>query len=218
MPRQLACHKSTQPGACLWTELGAIPAVVPLGGDGDSIALVTEPPDSDDELAEERVLSVGSRVPSHYRECFGCGQQQVAGLRMKMIVVGPQEVEGRFRVRVEHQGAPGLIHGGVLSAGFDEVLGGVNWLLSAPAVTARLETDFRRPVPVDSEVVIRAHVDRVDGRKVYVQASALIEGQDEEVAAARGLFIRVPPEHFAEHGRAEDVAAVIARGSKPWLD
>lgn len=177
-----------------------------------------ETADSDDELAVTRELSIGSRVPSHYRDCFGCGQQQVGGLQMKMTVSGPQEVLGRFLVRAEHQGAPGLIHGGVLSAAFDEVLGATNWLLAAPAVTARLETDFRKPVPVDSEVVIRANVDRVDGRKVHVQATAFIEGRDDEVAAARALFIRVPLEHFAEHGRAEDVDAVVARGKRPWLD
>ena len=31
----------------------------------------------------------------------------------------------------------------------DEALGALNWLLLVPAVTARLEVDFRRPVPVE---------------------------------------------------------------------
>jgi len=116
------------------------------------------------------------------------------------LSVGPDRtVLAEFDVTAEHQGAPGLIHGGVLAAAFDEVLGALSWLLQTPAVTARLETDFRRPVPVGSRVTITAAVESQEGRKTWRRAVAhATDGT--ELASARGLFLQVPPDHFQRHG------------------
>ena len=111
---------------------------------------------------------------------------------------------GRFVVAEEHQGAPGLIHGGVLAAAFDEVLGACNWLLLAPAVTGHLSVDFRKPVPVGATVTIRASIDGVDGRKVHTTGDGRFD-DGTLVAEATGLFVQVPLEHFARHGGRRDV-------------
>jgi len=58
---------------------------------------------------------------------------------------------GQFVVTEKHQGAPGLAHGGLLARALDEALGKLMWLLRAPGVTARLETDFLKPVPMGTE-------------------------------------------------------------------
>lgn len=111
---------------------------------------------------------------------------------------------GRFLVAEEHQGAPGLVHGGILAAAFDEVLGASNWLLVTPAVTAHLEVDFRTPVPVGRTVLIEARIDSVEGRKVRTSGVGHFE-DGTVVGHAEGLFIQVPLEHFVEHGRRRDV-------------
>lgn len=119
-------------------------------------------------------------------------------------------VRAEFVVTSAHQGAPGLIHGGLLAAAFDEVLGALNWIVGAPAVTARLETDFRAPVPVGSHVQIVARVEGVKGRKVFGSAQAHIVREDAEpvlAAQAAALFIQVPIEHFTKHGNPEYVAS-----------
>jgi acyl-coenzyme A thioesterase PaaI-like protein len=164
-----------------------------------------------------RSLEIGSAIPSHNRHCFGCGIDNANGLRMKMTVASPDTVQGTFVVREAHQGAPGLIHGGILAAAFDEILGAVNWLVGAPAVTGKLETNFLKPVPVDSVVEMSAWVDRVEGRKVFLFGDARV-GDGLEVARASGIFVQVPLEHFAKHGRPQDVAEAIGRGSRAWLD
>ncbi len=121
------------------------------------------------------------------------------------MLAGPGlTMSGRFTVAEEHQGAPGLVHGGVLAAAFDEVLGACNWLLLAPAVTGHLEVDFRKPVPVGRTVIIDAQVDAVDGRKVMTSGVGHFD-DGTLVAEASGLFVQVPLEHFAEHGRRRDV-------------
>ena len=148
----------------------------------------------------------GEPIPSHYSRCFVCGDSHEAGLRLDVVAGDGLSLTGTFTVTEHHQGAPGLAHGGLLTAAFDDALGSLNWLLSAPAVTGRLETDFRRPVPVGSTLHIRAEVVGVKGRKVFTKAVGRLGAPDGPVAlTAAALFIQVPIEHFTSNGRPEDV-------------
>lgn len=52
--------------------------------------------------------------------CFGCAPHHPAGLRLRMERV-PAGVKTRFSPRDEHQGPPGLVHGGLLMTLADEV-------------------------------------------------------------------------------------------------
>jgi acyl-coenzyme A thioesterase PaaI-like protein len=153
----------------------------------------------------------GSLLPPHYRRCFGCGPDHPTGLHMRHTVGEGLTVYSQFTVSEEHQGAPGLAHGGLLAAAFDEALGSVGWLLFNVSVTARLETDFVRPVPVGTTLHITARCDGVEGRKVYLSAEGHLGEPDGTVAVrSTAVFISVPAEHFATYGRPEDVAAAAA--------
>lgn len=166
--------------------------------------------------------TVGVTLPSHYQSCYVCGQSHPAGLHMTMTAGEGLTVTARFTVTTDHQGAPGLAHGGLLSAAFDEVFGGLAWLLMQPAVTARLEVDFVRPVPVGTTLHLVAEVTGRHGRKVYTAGVARSGSPEGPVAAtASGLFVQVPLEHFAQHGRPEDVRAAAAGDHgprRPWLE
>ena len=152
----------------------------------------------------------GTELDSHYARCFGCGDQLEHGLRLRTTVGEGHTILATFTVTQAHQGAPGLAHGGLLACAFDEALGSaVGQLLRRPAVTGKLETDFVRPVPVGSTLHIVSRLDGVDGRKVYAHADGRLGAPDGPVAVrARALFVIVSPAHFAEHGRAEDLAEV----------
>ena len=145
----------------------------------------------------------GATVASQYRLCYGCGADHPTGLHLQAVVGEGLSLSARFRVTQDHQGAPGLAHGGVLAAAFDEALGMLLWLLRRPAVTVRLETDFRAPVPVGSELHVSAWCTGVDGRKVHTEAEGRLGGPDGPVVvAAAALFLQVPAEHFAPHAPA----------------
>lgn len=155
-------------------------------------------------------VAPGQPIPSHYASCFGCGSAHPAGLCM-VVTAGDLSVHATFEVTELHQGAPGLAHGGLLATAFDEALGALNWLLMAPAVTARLETDFRRPVPVGSVLHIDGEIVGIDGRKVYTRGVGRI-GPDGPVAlTAAAMFVQVGVEHFLEHGDADRVRAEAKR-------
>lgn len=110
------------------------------------------------------------------------------------------DLTGQFTVTDQHQGAPGLAHGGILALAFDEALGKLMWLLRAPAVTARLETDFMRPVPMGSTLFIKAQILGQDGRKVYSWAEGRLDSLDGPVALqASALYVIVTMEHFIKN-------------------
>jgi acyl-coenzyme A thioesterase PaaI-like protein len=93
-----------------------------------------------------------------------------------------------------YEGPPGCVHGGFIAAGFDEVLGFVQALNRSPGMTARLEVSYRSPTPLWRELRYEGWVVRVDGRKIYTEAT-LSHGAT-LCAEATGLFISMKPEVF----------------------
>ncbi len=162
----------------------------------------------------------GAEIPSHYRWCFGCGVDHPTGLHMSIMAGEGLTVTGVFRVTEHHQGAPGLAHGGVLSTALDEILGSLNWLLAGPAVTGRLECEFRRPVPVGTDLVVRAQVTGVQGRRVYTTAVGCLDHADgPRAVSAAAVFVQVPLQHFLDNGDPDLVRTALqdrANGAPRW--
>lgn len=162
---------------------------------------LTPPPDATAPERSSDAPAPGSVLPPHYAQCFGCGNDHPTGLHLSVTVAEGVAVDAVFRVAEAHQGAPGLAHGGVLATAADEALGFLNWLLRRPAVTARLEVDYLRPVPVGSDLHLRAECVAVAGRKTYVRCEGRLDAPDGQPALrATGLFLEVPVEHFRKYG------------------
>ena len=113
------------------------------------------------------------------------------------------------RLHAEHvfperfQGAPGIVHGGLVAALLDEACGQVARTAVTPSVTSRLEVRYLAPVPVEAAVRVSAEI--VEAREGRVTAEATV--QDDMgllLAHARGECVEVRPEHFLStpHGRA----------------
>lgn len=160
------------------------------------------PADAQPATRHGEAPAAGTKLGSHYDECFGCGEANDDGLRMESTAGEGLTSHSQFTVGEAHQGAPGLAHGGLLACAFDEALGSaVGNLLREPAVTGKLETDFRMPVPVGSTLHIEATLDGVHGRKIYVSAEGRLDAEDGPLAVrARALFVTVGLEHFSRHG------------------
>ncbi len=148
----------------------------------------------------------GSVLGQHYTRCYGCGSEQAGGLHMKFVVGDGVRVTSEFVVTGDHEGAPGLAHGGLLTAALDETQATLLWLLRMPAVTARLETDFLAPVAIGSTVRIEAVCLGVSARKIFTAAEGRLTTADSAgeqpvlVVRSAALFVRVPVEHFTTFG------------------
>jgi acyl-coenzyme A thioesterase PaaI-like protein len=154
---------------------------------------------------------IGTKIPSHFGHCFGCGDLHPTGLHLVAHAGEGANLTAEFTVTHDHQGAPGLAHGGLLSLAFDEALGKLMWLIRSPAVTARLETDFLKPVPMVSTLHITAEISGQVGRKVYTRAEGRLDSPDGPLAVkAAALFVVVPMSHFLENAPAEYLKHVRA--------
>ncbi|MZD06767.1 PaaI family thioesterase [Streptomyces sp. SID5785] len=177
---------------------------------GTSAAL-TPPADAIAPVRHPDAPAPGTLLGAHYGHCFGCGGEQPHGLHLEARAGDGVSVTAEFTVRPAHQGAPGLAHGGLLATALDETLGSLNWLMQTIAVTGRLETDYVRPVPVDTVLHLSAEVTAVAGRKIYSTATGRIGGPDGPVAVrADALFIEVKVDHFIENGREEEIQAAMS--------
>ncbi|MEV8022160.1 PaaI family thioesterase [Streptomyces sp. NPDC086554] len=176
---------------------------------GTSAALMP-PADAIAPVRHPDAPAPGELIGAHYEHCFGCGEGQAHGLHLAARAGEGVRITAEFTVREAHQGAPGLAHGGILATALDEALGSLNWLLRVIAVTGRLETDFVRPVPLDTVLFLDAEVTAVAGRKIYSRATGRIGGPDGPVAVrADALFIEVKVDHFIENGRPEEIRAAM---------
>ena len=145
-------------------------------------------------LEAGEVERVPGALPPHYPTCFGCGPEAEAGLHLVVRMEG-EEVVAEYVFADRHSGAPGIAHGGTVSALVDDLLGYTLYVVREPGVTRRLEVDFLRPVLIGTTYTVRGRVDRRDGRKVFT--SCVGTAPDGTVAfRATGLFIIVPLEHF----------------------
>lgn len=93
-------------------------------------------------------------------------------------------------------GHPGVVHGGLTSAMFDNTFGWLFFALGKPAaVTANLNVDFRKPVYAGSVVVIKARLQREEGRKMFMTAT-MENSLGTIVAESTSLFIMLKKYHL----------------------
>ena len=105
-------------------------------------------------------------------------------------------VRARARFSNAYEGAPGLLHGGILAAAFDELLGLATVFSGGAGMTRDLHVRFLRPTPIRSELVFTGRLDRTEGRRLFVSAEVEADGQ--RTAEASGVFIAVGGEKFEQ--------------------
>jgi uncharacterized protein (TIGR00369 family) len=113
--------------------------------------------------------------------CFGCGQQNHQGLRLRFRRLDDGWVETRVRVPHHFCGVDTIVHGGIQATILDEVCGVAAQLALPddasrnPCVTAELSLRFRRAVPLADDVVARARVVEVRGTSFHVEGAIVDE-------------------------------------------
>lgn len=101
-----------------------------------------------------------------------------------------------------YEGPPGCLHGGLIAAIFDEVLGFAQALSGSPGMTGRLEVTYRSPTPLHQPLRVVGRFDGLQGRKIMT--SGTIHAGDRLCAEAIGTFITVNAGKFADLNRQRD--------------
>lgn len=138
------------------------------------------------------------RLPNS-KHCFACGVENEIGLKLVFEADNEGGVVGNYVVAKRFEGYPGIAHGGIVSTLLDEALSRA-FLLEDPnrlMYTARLTTRFRRHVPVEQPITLRAWP--VKDRQRMGEAKAQVLGADGEVLAeGEALLVALRPDELQD--------------------
>ena len=130
--------------------------------------------------------------------CFVCGRKNPKGLYLTFADNGRDEVHTHFNLGDEYQGYPGVLHGGIVAAILDEVIGRVAMIHDHHhlMMSVVLQVKYRQPVPLHTDLHAVGRVVRLRGRLgkaeggIYTAEGALL-------AEAELTLADVPPEIMA---------------------
>lgn len=97
---------------------------------------------------------------------------------------GSVHVRGEVSFGAAYEGPPGHVHGGLVAAMFDELLG---YAQLSSGFTGTLTVRYRKPTPLHKLLTVEAWPDRVDGRKRVIKGTC--HYGDTLLSEAEGLFI-----------------------------
>ena len=123
-----------------------------------------------------------------YETCFVCGKDNECGLNLSFAARG-REIRTLWTPQERHCGYSGVVHGGVISAVLDEIMGWAGWLhYRKYYLTAELTVRFKKPVRAGEEYSVRAELTRTT-RKIY-QSEGWIEDDSGVLhASGSGKFV-----------------------------
>jgi acyl-coenzyme A thioesterase PaaI-like protein len=118
-------------------------------------------------------------------------------LHLRVAKVGDRStVVGTATFHRQYEGPPGHVHGGMVAAAFDEVLGMAQSIGGQPGMTGTLTVVYRSPTPLDTELTLAGWVERVEGRKISCRGT--IHAGDRLCAEADAVFISVDFDKIAK--------------------
>lgn len=119
--------------------------------------------------------------------CFGCGQKNPIGLKLKPVYDGEQ-VRAEFTPGELYQGWHNVIHGGILYTLLDEITAyailccGVDF-----GVTAKSEVRFKQVAPINEPIQVSGWATKVTRRLVETRGVLTLK-DDSVIAEANSLF------------------------------
>jgi acyl-coenzyme A thioesterase PaaI-like protein len=105
-------------------------------------------------------------------------------------------VHGAANFNAAYEGPPGNVHGGMVAAAFDEVLGMAQALSGNAGFTGTLTIKYRSPTPLYEALTFRGWVTGTERRKIFTQGTCY--AGDRLTAEAEGIFITVDRSKFEE--------------------
>ena len=123
--------------------------------------------------------------------CFVCGRDNSIGLHVHFFQDGDDCVHAEFTPREEHQGFPGVMHGGLVTALLDEIIGRTAIAKDYWCMTARLQVRIKKPIPIGAPLKVKGEIENCNGR--LLNGRGEIRLADGSLAAeAQGTFLKIP--------------------------
>lgn len=148
------------------------------------------------------------KLPEH-GNCFVCGTSNPHALGLIWYADAGRNIQAEFTFKESEQGPPGYVHGGASAAVLDEAMGAAVWVAGLQVVAARLEVDYKRPIPLGQKISIRARVSEQHARKTLTSAEILLA--DGTIAVVgKGIYVAAP--HLFSNTQFENIEHQPAGG------
>ena len=130
--------------------------------------------------------------------CVVCGMQNPLSLGAKFYHVEGGLMVGVITGRDEHQSYPNRMHGGMISAMLDEVIGRAINVLEPEAfgVTTELNVKYKKPVPLNEEIKVVGRITK--NTRLVFQAEGFVEDKSGTIlATATATYVKMTADKIA---------------------
>lgn len=130
--------------------------------------------------------------------CFFCGPDNPTGLRLtfQMTETEPRELVCRWVPPAHFSGFGRILHGGIQSGLFDEIMGWTSHHLTGQiGVTSSIRVEFLKPLSIEQEIEVRCRIESREGSRVNLVAE--IKDQAGTICTkATGTYVLVSRDRF----------------------
>ncbi|MGB2633993.1 MAG: PaaI family thioesterase [Candidatus Acidiferrum sp.] len=141
--------------------------------------------------------------PKASNRCFGCGAANSAGMKLSFdLDLDARRARGSFVLGPDYAGGGGFAHGGIIAVVLDEAMGKLSRLADESAVTAEMNIEYKRPVPIDKPIVVEGWQEEATGRNRF-RVAEIYDLQGNLLARGKGRFVIVKQSHFTEAQSAQ---------------
>ncbi len=117
---------------------------------------------------------------------------------MKFYADGTGCVHATYTPRPEHQGFPGVMHGGLVTAMLDELIGRTAIVNDMWCMTVKLEVRFRKPVPIGADLHLKGEITRQTNRRLEGRGEVRTE-DGTLLAEAQGTYLAVSGDQMEQY-------------------
>jgi acyl-coenzyme A thioesterase PaaI-like protein len=122
--------------------------------------------------------------------CFLCGLHNPIGLKLTFYNEAQDCVSARFCPAPEHQGYPGVLHGGITCALLDETIGRILVQHDAWGMTVDLAVRYHKPIPIGETLIVVGELTRLRSRMMEGRGETrLADGTVAASAEARYILL-----------------------------
>jgi uncharacterized protein (TIGR00369 family) len=161
-------------------------------------------------------LKVTGKQPNS-KYCFVCGLENEFGLKSKFYEMENGELIATFIPAEEHQSYPGRLHGGVSAAILDEAIGRLTINHKGSGlwgVTLEFSMKFRKPVPLDKEVLVRARITS-ENKRTFEGTAEIVLADGTVAVEGKGRYLKMSISAITEDDFEDEQWQVVDEEDDP---
>jgi acyl-coenzyme A thioesterase PaaI-like protein len=149
-------------------------------------------------VSNEKMANIVKLDPKPTNHCFGCGAANPAGMKLAFeLDLDARRARGSFVLGPNYAGGGGFAHGGVIAVVLDEAMGKISRLNDESAVTAEMNIEYRKPVPIGKPILVEGWQEEEKGRNRF-RVAEIRDPDGNLLARGKGRFVIVQQSHFTE--------------------